>query len=112
MINMAMTAEEAKEQYGGPCAVPADPELPKYPYGLELSLNDETMKKLGITELPDVNYVMKITAFVTVTNIGSSQSQGGEPEQRMSLQITDMQLDAPQRSNADIAAALYPNQGG
>lgn len=111
MINMAMTAEEAKEEYGAPGAT-TDPELPKYPYGLIISLDDETMKKLGLTELPDVGYVMKCTAFVTVTDIGSSQSQGGEPEQRMSLQITDMQLDAPQRSNADIAAALYPNQGG
>lgn len=111
MINMAMTAAEAQEEYGTPVTA-APSELPKYPYGLELSLDDETMKKLGITELPDVNYVMKLTAMVTVTNIGSSQSQGGEPEQRMSLQITDMQLDAPMRSNAEIAAALYPNQGG
>jgi len=105
MTNMAMDAEEAAEQSVAPGEDAT--EGPKYPYGLELSLDDGSMEKLGITALPDVGYVMKLTAMVTVTNVGSSQSQGGDAEMRMSLQITDMQLDAPAMDSSAMAAKLY-----
>lgn len=105
MINMAMSAAEAKEE-SVPCA--SDPsELPKYPYGLEVQLDDNSMEKLGISKLPDVGYVMQMTCMVTVTNVRSSQAQDNEPEQSMSLQITDMQLDAPMMDNSARAAKLY-----
>lgn len=105
MVNMAMTAEEAKE-YSSPCAPCSDEKGPRYPYGLCLSLDDSTIKKLGIT-LPEVGSELQVTAKVVVTSVGMSQVQDGEKEQRCELQITDMALSAPVRS-VD-AAAMYSN---
>lgn len=106
MTNMAMSKEEAQEESGAPTAGNTD-ELPKYPYGLELRLDDSAMEKLGITELPDVGYVMKLTALVTVTRVSMNQAQDNDAENSMSLQITDMQLDAPAMDSSAMAAKLY-----
>lgn len=106
MTNMAMTPAEAKEE--SPSAAGGDAtELPKYPYGLELSLDDSAMEKLGIAELPDVGYVMKLTALVTVSSVSMNQAQDNDAENSMRLQITDMQLDAPAMDSAAMAAKLY-----
>lgn len=105
MINMAYTPEEAKEECSSPCAT-ADGEGPKYPYGLELSLDDAALKKLGITDLPDVGYVMNLKAVVIVTRVSSSQSQDNEAEKNCSMQITDMEVSAP-TDNATLADRLY-----
>lgn len=105
MVNMAMDPEEAAEQMQ-PMA--DSTEGPRYPYGLELSLDDDSMAKLGMATCPDVGYVMKLTALVTVTSCSTSQQQGGDAENSMRMQITDMQLDAPAPDNAAIASKLYP----
>lgn len=107
LTNMAMTAEEAAE-YGGPVAVAGDaPEGPKYPYGLTLCLNDDCLAKLGITELPKVGTELLIMAKVRITGVRSSERQGGDKEDDVDLQITDMALSAPVKE-VD-AQALYPN---
>lgn len=101
MVSMKMSAEERGEG-----TAPAAPDSP-YPYGLQIALNDDDMQKLGMSECPDVGYVMQMTALVTVTRCSSSQEQGGDAENSMSLQITDMQLDAPMMDNAARAEKLY-----
>lgn len=105
MQSMKLTKAEAKSE--GMCA-PSDDHLPRYPYGLELSLSNETLEKLGIEDMPDVGYVMKLTAFVTVTRVSQSQSQDSKQDKSLSLQITDMEFDTPMRSTADIAKSLWP----
>lgn len=104
MQNMAMTKKEAKEEYGSPTA---DSELPKYPYGLRLYLDDETLTKLGITTLPIVSSTMLLQAQVTVVSVGSSQSQGDDAESTVNLQITDMELSAAGKSPEQRASMLY-----
>lgn len=104
MVNMQMSAEEAKE-YGTCEAKPGDG--PKYPYGLCLYLDDETMKKLGL-EMPAVGAQMELRAVVVVTSVGMDQQQDGDKEQRASLQITDMELVF---TSVSTASALYGAQG-
>jgi hypothetical protein len=102
MVNMQMSAEEAKE-YTGAVAEPGN--APKYPYGLSLCLNDDSLTKLGIKALPAVGSKMTINAVVVVTSVGSSQQQDGDAESRAELQITDMELSpSPGKS---IAQTLY-----
>ena len=107
--NMAISAEEAAEQGYGvqPTALGADEDTPKYPYGLEISLDDESLKKLNITALPEVGYTFMISALATVTGGGMQLVQDGDDEKNLRLQITDMQLDAPPTDASKIAAQLY-----
>jgi len=88
LINMQMSAEEAKEY-----TEPSLAEQPKYPWGLCITLNDESLDKLNVKTLPTVETVVTIIAKATVSRISENQTQGGESERSMDLQITDLQLD-------------------
>lgn len=90
MINMQMTQEEAKS-YASPMETG---DAPKYPWGLCIDLCDESLKKLGITQLPTVGQTMTLSAKVVVTSTGATQQMDGDKESRMSLQITDMELQS------------------
>lgn len=104
LTSMEMSAAEA-EAYAGPCA--ADGDKPMYPYGLCIELNDESLKKLGITDLPAVGGTLLLMAHVQVVSVGMSQQIDGDKEQRTSLQITEMALSAPVEK--DVAAKLWPD---
>lgn len=71
-------------------------EEPAYPYGLRLCLNDEVLKKLGISTLPAINDRMVLHALVEVVSVSEYKSQeadGDTQESRsVDLQITDMEL--------------------
>jgi hypothetical protein len=102
LTNMKMSPEEAKEEYG---AAPDVSNAPQYPYGLTLSLCDESMAQLGMTTLPAVGSKVMITAMATVTSTSSDSRQDGDTEKRVGLQITDMELGADAGKSA--AATLY-----
>lgn len=102
MVNMARTAEHKPEAVGH--ASPDSGEEAKYPYGLCLSLDDETLTKLGIEGPVSVGTEMMITAKVKVTSTSERESVSGGSEARMELQITDMEIGAQQ---TDLASKLY-----
>lgn len=102
MVNMKMSAKEAAEEYG---VSPADAgDAPEYPYGLTLSLCDESLAKLGITAMPSVGSTMTIHAVVAVTSVNQNETQSGGVDKSLGLQITDMDLSGPAR---DQATRLY-----
>lgn len=102
--SMALTAQEAAKTMLG-CS-PSDPaDAPKYPWGLSIDLNDATLGKLGITELPAVGAKMRLMAEVEVTRVSAHQDQGGT-EKSVGLQITSMAIEPPAK---DTAAVLYPS---
>jgi hypothetical protein len=96
MIDMKMKrkSEEAKtmlsdEEYED------DDETPKYPYGLELTLDSESLEKLGIgvSNLPKVGQQMQLAANVEVKSVGMNEYQGeSKPNLHVCLQITAMEL--------------------
>lgn len=102
MVNMQQSAEEAREDAGLLDTSTSD--LPRYPYGLQLYLDDESLKKLGMS-LPPIGSTMTLQAMVTVTSTSSNQTQGSEPETCLGLQITDMALAPAQGPSA--ADVLY-----
>lgn len=101
LVSMKMDKEEAKES-----TQPVESDAPKYPYGLELRLDDKALEKMGITKPPEVGASMTITAKVVVTSASSYQTQGGEAEASSCWQITDMEVAG--NKNTD-AKTLYPN---
>lgn len=109
LVNMQMSAEEAREEYD---IAPADDgDLPKYPYGLTLSLDDDALAKLGITSLPSVGTKMTLTARVEVCSTSQYQDRKGESEASLSLQITDMQLSGANESAPQSTASLLYSGG-
>lgn len=102
MVNMKMSAEEAKEYAG---AV-SPSQAPEYPYGLCIDLDDDALSKLGLAQLPEVGAEMTMMAKVIVTRVSSNKTQAGETESCVGLQITDMELNQP-AGRRDIAMSLY-----
>jgi len=90
MKDLALTSAEAKETML--CSNPGD--APKYPYGTALDLNDDTLKKLGISKLPEIGEEVAITAVAKVTRLSAYEEQDG-PEQCLGLQITMMEVNIP-----------------
>jgi len=88
MINMKMSKEEAKEE--GPTLAGFSDKEPKYPYGLKLSVDDDSLEKLGLDTPPAVGTVFTITAKVKVDSLSTSQSEGSDAETYTCWQITDM----------------------
>lgn len=109
MANLALTKEEAKDQYG---IEPTDESLPKYPYGLSIYLDDDALKKLGMTDLPKVGTSMPATITVMVTGTSQRATQSSKDGEQMrtcvDLQITDMDITLPTKSAADV---LYGAKG-
>jgi hypothetical protein len=100
MVNMQMSAEEAKEETD-----PSPDDAPRYPWGLCIDLDDDALAKLGITTLPAVGSTMTLQASVTVSRTGAYQTQGSEKEMSLGLQITDMALSSADGPSA--ASVLY-----
>jgi hypothetical protein len=108
--DMALTAEEAKAQYGDCCAPESgeDDNAPKYPWGLSMCLGDETLAKLGIGLMPVGTEIM-VMAKATVTGTSSRQRQSGDNSQDMDIQITALDLAPSQVDPMQKAAGkLYP----
>lgn len=76
---------------------------PEYPYGLRISLDEESLKKLGIGEMPEVGTTMALQAKVEVVAV-SQYEHKDDVSRTLVLQITDMALDAGSK-----ATQMYPN---
>lgn len=103
LINMENTPEEAKEMVS---SSPGD--APKYPWGLALSLNDESLTKLGIDNLPGVGTEVMIVAKASVTSVSQRQTENEGSKSCLDLQITEMQVSGTQKDVLGRATdALY-----
>lgn len=103
MKNMALTKEEQKRT-SGETAV----NKPKYPYGLEVRLDDESLTKLGIKELPEVGMKLMLEAKVVVESVSQEDKATGKPRRHVGLQITDMSLsENPGSKHSRHAGVLY-----
>jgi len=69
-----------------------EPDLPDYPYGLILNLDQDALEKLGI-ELPDVGDSFFVVAVATVRSVSEHKSDD-HTSQDVSLQIEQLSLDA------------------
>jgi hypothetical protein len=100
MVSMKMSAEERKEYTTE--AVASD--APQYPYGLCITLDDDALEKLGLTEMPNVGTEVMVMAKAVVKRADEANHRS------VDLQITDMEL-APPAKSGNAADALYGNNG-
>jgi len=118
MIDMAKTPDEVKNDLADMPSVASGGKIsgPKYPYGLSLSLDDETLGKLGLDgDLPSVGEVIHFEAIARVTNAGASEREttDGATEvcQRVELQITNMGVASPEPAPRNWYAGNNDNDG-
>jgi len=105
LVSMKLSVEEAKAETM--LGSSSDDDLPKYPYGLSICLDDDALEKLGITELPAVGSTMQLVATVEVQSVSQYENQKGA-DNNLNLQITDMALSVPtKRDPASMASSLY-----
>lgn len=110
LVNMAVTPEEAKEEASesmlGGSAPTAEQigDMPKYPYGLKICLCEADLVKLGITDLPAIGATMQLQAIVEVCGMRAYKEQDGDNERSLDLQITDMALSMPTKTQEPRAA--------
>lgn len=101
LTNMKMTRKEAGTEL---CCDTSSDNKPEYPYGLRIDLNDEALQRLGFDTLPAVGTVVEITARAVVQSV--SAHDDGEPSRDVGLQITDIDVQAPD-SKPSLAQTLY-----
>ena len=111
MVNMAKTPDDVKKEIGDlyPSA-PAASTTSVYPYGLCLSFDDETLKKLGMSvDLPQIGEMVHFCAMAKVTSASHNEREkaDGSKEQccRIELQITDMGLMGAEPDPMEESAA-------
>jgi len=100
---MKLSAAAREKMYPAPTLLN---DTPRYPYGLTITLDNETLDKLEMGSLPKVGKTMTLIAAVTVTSVSSSEDSGDhEVRRNVSLQITDMALEG-----SKAAATLYEDR--
>lgn len=100
LIDLKQSAEEAKEN-----SVCMPGEDCKYPYGLNITLNDEVLSKLGFKGPVTVGTSITFTASAKICSTSQHEDIDGEPENSMSLQITAMEIG----EEDDDFTGMYPN---
>lgn len=106
MIDLTMTEEERKDEYG-PESVVMD--KPKYPQGLKLHVDPRTFKKLGINEIPELGERMILVATVEVCSLNKDDYYSDGGEVNMGLQIVEMQLgeNEPEEEETPMEEKFY-----
>lgn len=113
LVDVKFTKAEAKAE----AAEYTGADGPEYPWGLEIRLEDETLTKLGITDLPDVGDEFRVVCVVRVDSVSQSQMASGRQDRCVCLQITQMGLEADEAETTASPApapkqAKQPSKGG
>ena len=110
LIDMKLTAESKPE---AKTLLSAEADRPEYPYGLRISLDDESLTKLGMSELPTVDAEFTLEALTCVIGVSRNYTHDpGTQGRSLELQIKALQLTpAKEQSEASHAQQLYSNSG-
>lgn len=81
---------------GACCPSTSDYERPDYPWGTRLTLEGEQLEALGLANaMPALGTRMDMIAVVEVVGSHSESVDGGNPQRRLELQITEMAVQPP-----------------
>lgn len=101
MKDMKLTEAELKERDSTSLS-----EEDRYPYGLRIHVDDQSMQKLG-TELPEIGTKMLLVAEVEVASVSQYASPDNE-DKSFSLQIQQMELKDKPSAEAKLKR-MYPS---
>jgi hypothetical protein len=87
----------------------------EYPYGLRISLDDATLTKLGMVELPEIDSEFKLMALCCVVSVGQHERKDDAPSRHVELQIEQMIMvkaaeeEGEDKGEDDTAKGMYPS---
>lgn len=100
-VDMTLPPAEAEKE----TVEAAELEKPKYPWGLCIYLNEDTMKMLSLKKL-DVGTVVMITGKAKVTGYSEREYEGGA-HKTQDMQIIELGIEAPK---APLAQSMYGSE--
>lgn len=100
LVNMAYTKAELKERNSPKTSPSYLGEAEKYPYGLNITLNEDQIKKLGI-KLPKSGSMMSLHAQCKVVSVSSNDRANGGTDRRIELQMQKMCVEPGAMSAMD-----------
>lgn len=109
MKDLKITKKEAKAK--SESMVIGSPDQERYPYGLRLDLNNDTLEKLGMTKLPSVGTVLMFEAKAKVVGSRQSATEGSE-NRSIELQITHIDLEEGETDEEVKEGELTRGQAG
>lgn len=104
LVSMAQKPSEAKEERA---ELAAEAKAPRFPYGLELTLNEEVLEKLGWKDLPKVGAKCTIEAKGVVTLVRNVEGKN-HSSMGVNIQITELGITNASTSKS-AADTLYPS---
>lgn len=95
MVSMARTKADKKaekDKYDKPYSGMGGED---FPYGLSVSLNHESLKKLGLHDgaMPQVGQKLMLHAHAHVKEAREEQREGGEKHRRLELELRHMAIE-------------------
>ena len=99
LVDMKLTKKESKAE------VATDSKGPRYPYGLSISLDDESLKKLGFDSLPDVNDQFIVVGVGPVTSVRQSERESGS-DRSIQIQLQKLEVGPAVKGGAATDSAL------
>ena len=87
LVNMRLSKKQSDEG-----AAISSPKGPQFPYGLQISLNEDSLKKLGFDELPAVGTEMIVVGVGKVTRASENRSQDGI-HRDVSIQLERIEIE-------------------
>lgn len=88
LVNMKLDPKDKDRRYADSVAT----ESPLYPWGLNLTLDNDVIEKLGTGQLPDVGGEVMVYAKAKVTSASTHESTEGK-NRNVQLQITDLCIE-------------------
>lgn len=98
MKDLKISKKEAKSK--NEAMVIGSSEQERYPYGLRLDLNNDTLDKLGIDKMPSVGTVLTFEAKAKVVGSRQSATEGSE-NRSVELQITHIDMGSAKEEKAE-----------
>lgn len=97
LVNMRLSKKQSKAEV----AISSE-KGPRFPYGLQISLDDDSLEKLGFDELPAVGAEMIVVGVGKVTRAGENRSQSGV-NRDVSIQLERIEIE-PRDDGSDHTA--------
>lgn len=103
---VSMKRSEAAKGDAMECS-PCHDDMPDYPYGTRLNLDEEQLAQLGITAMPTAGALVLIQAKGMVTGMREEQIDG-KLRRGLEIQITELGLDTG--NGESVAQRMYPDK--